>query len=523
MRERAAEDIRSSRTLDAQLAEALRPAVAGALRSSVREEPHLWAESLFPVLAPAVRIAVASALRSMVQSLNQLLEQGLSLRSWKWRVEAWRTGKPFAEVVLLRTLVYRVEQVLLVDRRAGLLLASVAATDIGVPRDNQLIAAMLTALQDFVHDSFEVHAETGVREVHVGDFRLLVEAGPRAALAAAVRGNAPAEVRETLRAAIDLIHQEFVTELRDFRDDPKPFEPSRMILEGCLQSQCAQTETASYTRLWLLAATMLAAVVWWIAARTAETRRWEHALTELRHTQGIAVTEAKRVSGSYILEGLCDPLASRPERLLRKSGIDLHRVSLHFQPYFSLDPELVMKRARLVLDAPATIRISLDQGVLKLAGAAPHSWILSARTAGPKLTFLGIGAVEVGKLKDEDMEALRDEIESGGVAFDVGSSLLGVEQGLAGKILASKSRQWVEYANGLGRAPRLIIRGYADPTGTERLNSTLSRRRAEHLAALLVEAGIPPGLLSVQGLGQPADTAVDLAMLRRAVIRLTIE
>ena len=120
-----------------------------------------------------------------------------------------------------------------------------------MPRDSQLISAMLTALQDFVSESFEIKAESGIREIHLGDFSLLVETGPSAALAAAVRGNAPAEVRETLRAAIDLIHQEFAAELRDFHGDAKPFERAGTILEGCLQAQYQKPETYSYTRLWI--------------------------------------------------------------------------------------------------------------------------------------------------------------------------------------------------------------------------------------------------------------------------------
>jgi OOP family OmpA-OmpF porin len=488
----------------------------------VRDEPRIWAESLFPLLLPAVRIAVSSALLSMVRTLNQLLEQSLSLRSWKWRVEAWRTGKAFGEVVLLRTLVYRVEQVLLVDRRAGVLLSSVAASGV-VPRDDQLISAMLTALQDFVHDSFKVDAQTGVREIHVGDFSLLVETGPRAALAAAVRGNPPAELRETLRAAIDLIHQEFAAELQNFRDDTKPFECSNTILEGCLQAQYQEKkETYSYTKLWILTAITVVALAYWIGLRVVETRRWERAITELGKAQGIAITKADRISGHYTIEGLYDPLVSRPESLLRNSGIDLYKVSLHFQPYLSLAPELVIKRARIVLDMPETVLTSLDQGTLRLAGAAPHSWILQARGAGPKLILLGIQAVEAGEVRDEDMEAIRAEIESASVAFDTGASVLTADQARAGKILSAKSRQWIDYANELGKAPLVVVCGYADPTGTDELNLILSRRRAEHLAALLVQAGIPPALLSVQGLGKSADATHEPPILRRAVIRLNL-
>jgi OOP family OmpA-OmpF porin len=443
------------------------------------------------------------------------------VRSWKWRVEAWRTGKTFAEVVLLRTLVYRVEQLLLVDRGAGLLLASVAASDV-IPRDSQLISAMLTALQDFVIDSFQVNAEVGIREIHVGDFTLLVETGPRAALAAAVRGNAPADVRETLRAAIDLIHQEFVIELRNFRDNAEPFERSRTILEGCLQAQYQKRDPPSYTRLWILAAAILVVLAAWIGLRIAENRRWEGAIAALRNAQGIAITRADRGNGRYILEGLSDPLAGRPETTLRNSGIDLRRVSLHFQPYLSLDPELVVKRARMVLNAPDAISASLDNGILRVAGTAPHSWIIETRSAGAKLIFLGIRGVAPGAITDADMEALRGEIESNGVLFDVDSSVLTADQMRAGKVLAAKTRQWVEYAGGIGRTPRLILGGYADPTGTHERNLVLSRQRAEHLAELLVAAGIAPGLVSVESLSQPTDKPPDPALQRRAVIRLRL-
>src|ERR1035441_10362108 len=112
--ERASEEKRSPLSLDERLASALRPTVESALRRSIRDEPKRWAEALFPILTPAIRLAVSAALRETVQTLNQLLEHSLSLESWRWRFEAWRTGRRFSEVMLLRTLVYRVEQVLLI-------------------------------------------------------------------------------------------------------------------------------------------------------------------------------------------------------------------------------------------------------------------------------------------------------------------------------------------------------------------------------------------------------------------------
>jgi hypothetical protein len=56
----------------------------------------------------------------MMQSFNQTIDHSLSFKGLAWRIEAWRTGRPFAEVVLLHTLRFRVEQLFLIHRDTGL-------------------------------------------------------------------------------------------------------------------------------------------------------------------------------------------------------------------------------------------------------------------------------------------------------------------------------------------------------------------------------------------------------------------
>lgn len=111
---------------DHQLTHVLTPHVSEALGASVRKQPHMIVDAIAPIMMPAIRQAIANALRSMVQSLNQTIEHSLSLQSLQWRLEALRTGKPFAEIVLLHTLRYRVEQVFLIHSQTGLLLAHAA-------------------------------------------------------------------------------------------------------------------------------------------------------------------------------------------------------------------------------------------------------------------------------------------------------------------------------------------------------------------------------------------------------------
>src|SRR5262249_24978827 len=89
------------------LSAALGPTVQEALHESVRKDPHVLADALFPVMGPAIRKSITETLRSMIESFNEVLEHSISARGIQWRIEALRTGKSFAEIVLIHSLLFR--------------------------------------------------------------------------------------------------------------------------------------------------------------------------------------------------------------------------------------------------------------------------------------------------------------------------------------------------------------------------------------------------------------------------------
>src|SRR5258708_2502100 len=137
---------------DAKLRRAPQPLLEEALQLSVKANPRMLADALFPIFGTAIRKAIASELDGMLQSLSQTLEQTFSWRSLEWRWESLRTGRPFAEIVVLRSVLYRVEQVFLIHRNSGLLLQHVAASS-AETKDPEMVSGMLSAIQDFVRDS----------------------------------------------------------------------------------------------------------------------------------------------------------------------------------------------------------------------------------------------------------------------------------------------------------------------------------------------------------------------------------
>src|SRR5215470_8167562 len=172
------------------LGEALAPSVESALRESVRKDPGTLADALFPVMGPAIRRSILQTLRTLFDSFNETMEQSLSLRGLKWRIEALRTGRSFAEVVLMHSLVFRVEQIFLIHKRTGLPLAHAVAPAAAM-QDPSLVSGMLTAIQDFVRDSFNVGGGEVVEKLNVGELEVWVESGPYASIAAVIRGMAP--------------------------------------------------------------------------------------------------------------------------------------------------------------------------------------------------------------------------------------------------------------------------------------------------------------------------------------------
>ena len=499
---------------DDNLSRALQPTVEEAILTSVRRDPQVLVDALFPVMGPAIRKAISSALASMLESFNETLERSFSVQGIRWRLEAWRTGKRLAEVVLLRTLVYRVEQVFLIHRKSGLLLHHVSATAAGV-QDADMVAGMLTAIRDFVHDSFGGKEGDSLDTFQVGECSVWVEQGPYAALAAVIRGNAPKDLRGVFTEVIEKIHRGEAGALQAFEGDATPFERSRPHLEACLKGERqkkAERAPGDRKRRAILVlrgslAVVLVAIALWAVAAARRNRRWDAYLGRLASEPGIVVTAAGRRSGRYFVTGLRDPLAADPVAMLAGSSFPARKVASDWKPYQALAPEIIAKRARYVLEAPNTVTLEARGSALVAAGSAPNRWIGEARSRSRAIA--GISRYDDSALTDADaarLDSLRRRIEGRVLLFPRGSSEPSpAETGKLGDTVGDV-KMLARLAAALGRTVRLEVIGRGDSVGSEETNLVLSRRRAERVAAELRPEGsgaltlIPAGMGSARPL-----------------------
>ena len=489
---------------DRQLARALSPTVEGAIRESVRRNPRDIATAIFPVLGPAIRKAIAEAMANLVRSINAAVEHSLSPRGLGWRLEAWRTGVPYAQVVLRHSLVYRVEQVFLVHAVSGLPLAHAAIPDLAAA-DADLVSGMLTAIQDFVRDSFR--AEGGeLRTFSVGELTVQVEQGPQAVLAAVIRGQAPGALVPRLQDALETVHLRFAPELAVFAGNAEPFAAAEPVIAQCLET--VLQPRPDRPRAWLrwalpLALLALLALAFWLRGE----RRWQDALSRLRAEPGVVLTEASRGWGGWRLRGLRDPMAADPVVLLSASGARPGRLDARFEPYLSLDPALVLARARRELAIPPDVAASLRADTLVLAGAAPPGWL--ARVGGARLP-VGAVAVDlagVSPVLPPPWDGVARGIEARRALFAVGSADLGTAASAELAAVADAFLGLRAATAAPGWRVDLELVGRTDATGTDAANLALSGWRVEAVRRRLVAAGVPAGSLR----GTPAATREPLA------------
>lgn len=160
-----------------KLSLAMKPTAVRAIHHSARDESDELAIALYPVLGPAVRKMIANLLSF---------------------------GPPDGGTFV-------VEQILLIERQSGLLLAATAVD--GRTEDADIISGMLDAIRSFVQDAFDTPEHDGLQDLRVGNVSVLVEWGPQAVLASVVRGLPDEAYRLRAAALLERLHRDFDGEL----------------------------------------------------------------------------------------------------------------------------------------------------------------------------------------------------------------------------------------------------------------------------------------------------------------------
>lgn len=501
-----AEDIESSMREGkrSRLANVLSEATADSLEIAVRRRPQAVVQAVYPVIGPAIRRSLSDALRQMADDLDRALSDTFSPHALLWRLEAWRSGTPYAQVMLRHTTRYQVEHLFLIAPESGLLLGHLTAS--GLPAlDADAVAGMFTAIHQFVRDSVAVDEDgTGIGSATVGGYRLAVSEGPEARLVAFVRGVPSSDFGTRLDELNEELHARYGAQLGDA-------ESAGVAGAGLLEqvqldelnSRWVTKEGSArpHRRNYVWAALALAAFALLVYAVLGW--RWSARVDAIRqhlsNTPGLVVSTLDDSDrGRLRIEGLMDPLARDPRIWLaqRYPGVE---VEMRTRPFVSLEPQLVQRRVAQTLHLPeTTVKAPDAKGVIRLTGSVPFpDWY---RARATPLSTPGVTGIDYDGLSyphKPQIDAAIASIQSLQIPF-----LSGTVTPDAGweKTLAEMTRklQALERTGATSSiAFHMQTAGLTDEPGTLDQNRGLRQQRAEWLASRLAAQLHPPSTIAV--------------------------
>jgi OOP family OmpA-OmpF porin len=517
---------------DPHLSMALEPVVDAIVKASLHTRRNDFVSALFPLMGPTIRKSIAEGFRSMLGNFSKSLEMAFSWKGLRWRFEALRSGKPFSEIVMLNTLVYRVEQLFFIHSDTGLVLSHVES-DNAESQDADMVSAMLTAIQDFVGDCFAGGKKEDLESLQMGEFTIYIEKTAQAYLACVVRGTPPADFRSQLRATLELMLVEYADALEGFNGDTAPFADAARYLESCLSFRYADDNkklplwAKSLPVVFLLAVIAGAGYVYYAKERALEERErmaaeqgafeaaMRAALVYLRTEPGLLLVNIVRApTAPWEIVVLKDALTRSPEEVLHANAIDPALFAIRTIPFISYDSSVVMRRVEKSIQPPDTVKMVFgENGTLAFTGTAPMSWIVATREDARAIP--GVERVDVSGVHDPMMDQISSmirEVESTIVQFPVGKDTPLPADMLKLKKAVDTLVELENITKNMGFSATLTIYGHADSLGNERRNYEISQARAQTVAAMLYARGSSmPVAIYGMGSGYPRSGSEETA------------
>jgi outer membrane protein OmpA-like peptidoglycan-associated protein len=506
---------------DSSVDNVLLPLVESSVEKSISNHNEKMVSALYPIVGRLVRKSVTAFLNEFIEKTNELIESSFTLKGLKWRVRAWQSGVKFSEYVASQTFVFRVEQVLLIHNEAGILLRSVSQ-DQHDSADADMVSGMLTAINDFVADSFKSRTEAtdqGINIVKTDDFNLIVKRGPHAMLVAAVTGNMPQSLLNKLQLTVEYIHRIYANELLNFKGNADVFEAVEQQLRECLISEIkpeVRNRNKKPWLAWLLLIVMFASllaysVIWWQQDSLMAD------VSNLQEPAGILITKIVKNGWHNVeIEILRDPSSIDIQSWLSETDLNLDSLIMTERHFFSLERPLVEKRLSKLLKQYPGVEVEWQGNVPSLQGQISNARRISLGTALAALPGLtdqqdllaNVSILELDNRDEDSPEILKALLELNAakvdgteLEFEQAQSELPEKSKEQLKMLAYNFQKVVNLATKQNLSVGLIIMGASDPIGNKGFNQRLSKERAETAKRGLVELGIEPSYLNAIGLG----------------------
>lgn len=199
-----------------ELADAIAPVMGEAIETQIKESRHSLIEALYPIIGELAQRYIGESFRELQRNIDARLKS-VGLGRFARRVRAQIRGVDLASLEIRDALPFYVRELFLIEKGSGLLMAR-AGSEAAI--DSDVISGMLTAVRDFMHDSFaQGEMIDAMDEVQYGEQRILIQDGRLCYLAVVINGIEPSGFRAKLRRFLNQLHTDQPDALQSFGGD----------------------------------------------------------------------------------------------------------------------------------------------------------------------------------------------------------------------------------------------------------------------------------------------------------------
>ena len=182
---------RAEITKHRELAGSLAPLVVSTIKTELRNSQDEMVEALYPITGRLVKAYIESAMKDLNDQMNRRLEQNPLML----RLQSLATGRSVAELALAGTQDFELEELFLIRRATGDLVAHWSAS--GANGREQLMSGVLAAVNEFANEAFAADQNL-MRQIDIGGANVYLRGSPLYLVAAKCTGTAPKGVEQVL-------------------------------------------------------------------------------------------------------------------------------------------------------------------------------------------------------------------------------------------------------------------------------------------------------------------------------------
>jgi outer membrane protein OmpA-like peptidoglycan-associated protein len=190
----------------AELSSAVAPLIVKTIKTEIRNSQDELVEAIYPATGRIVQAYLTSALRDLANDINRRFE----LNPVMLRLRSLITGKSVAELAIAATQRLRLEEVYLIRRGSGELMARWPEVRNPNGGRDHVMSGVLAAINEYSSKALQDQG-AALRQIDFGERRLYLRASPLYLLAAKCSGTAAASVESTLDdaflGAIEELHK----------------------------------------------------------------------------------------------------------------------------------------------------------------------------------------------------------------------------------------------------------------------------------------------------------------------------